>query len=168
MKSNSSRPFGFNSQISHLNSTRKKLQRPKLKKSQMAPWKWHFSPLDFLGLQQSLLNINYSLGIFMSKCQKKKKKAKIYHGDCRISQTGRFWWPLFDSSFHTVNVIFGWNQLYQKNFTYFGNEMSKKFCNYLWRFWNTKETLSPGQRFFSRSTLFNKSFSYSRDLKLGS
>ena len=40
---------------SPLNSTRKKLQRLKLKKSQMAPWKWHFSPHDFLGLQQSLL-----------------------------------------------------------------------------------------------------------------
>ena len=37
-----------------LNSTRKKLQRPKIKKSQTAPWKWHFSPHDFLGLQQSL------------------------------------------------------------------------------------------------------------------
>ena len=56
---------------SPLNSTRKKLQRPKLKKSQTAPWKWHFSPHDFLGLQQSLCNINFSFGILMSKYQRK-------------------------------------------------------------------------------------------------
>ena len=131
-------------------------QRPKLKKSRTAPWKWHFSPHDFLGLQQSLCNINFSFGIYMSEYQR-KKFAKMYHGDCRISQTGQFWWPLFD--FHTVNVIFGWNQLYQKNYTSFGDEMSKKFCNYLWRSSYTKETLSPGQRIFSHTTLFNKSFS---------
>ena len=124
----------------------------------MAPWKWHFSPHDFLGLQQSLCNINFSFGIFSEQISK-KKFAKMYHGDYRISQSGRFWWPLFDSNFYTVNVIFGWSQLYQKNFTSFGNKMSKKFCNYLWRFWYTKETLSPGQRLFSRLTLFNKSFS---------
>ena len=41
------------------------------KKSQTASWKWHFSPDDSLGLQQSLCNINSSLGIFMSKYQKK-------------------------------------------------------------------------------------------------
>ena len=52
----------------------------------------------------------------------------MYHSDLRISQSGRFWLPLFDSSFHTVNVIFGWNQLYQKIFTSFGNEMSKNFA----------------------------------------
>ena len=56
---------------SHLTWTRKKLQRPKLKKSQTAPWKWHFSSDDFLGLQQSLCNINFSFGIFMSKYQRK-------------------------------------------------------------------------------------------------
>ena len=52
------------------NSTRKKLQRPKLKKSQTSPWKGHFSLDDFLGLQQSLCNITFSLGIFMSKYQR--------------------------------------------------------------------------------------------------
>ena len=36
----------------------------------------------------------------------------MYHGDYRISQSGRFWWPLFDSNFYTVNVIFGWNHVY--------------------------------------------------------
>ena len=113
---------------------------------------------DFLGLQQSLCNINFSFRIFYEQISK-KKFAKMHHGDYRISQSGRFWWPLFDSNFYTVNVFFGWNQLYQKNFTSFGNQMSKKFCNYLWRFWCTKkQTLSPGQRFFSRSTLFNKQF----------
>ena len=56
---------------SPLNSTRKKLQRPKLKKSQMAPWKWRFSPHDFLGWQQSLCNINFSFGLFMSEYQRK-------------------------------------------------------------------------------------------------
>ena len=56
---------------SPLNSARKKLQRPKLKKSQTAPWKWHFSPHDFLGLQQSLCNINFSFGIFMREYQRK-------------------------------------------------------------------------------------------------
>ena len=55
----------------NLTGPRKKLQRPKLKKSQTAPWKWHFSPDDFLGLQQSLCNINFSFGIFMSKYQRK-------------------------------------------------------------------------------------------------
>ena len=56
---------------SHLSWARKKLQRPKLKKSQTAPWKWHFSPHDFLGLQQSLCNINFSFGISMSEHQRK-------------------------------------------------------------------------------------------------
>ena len=57
---------------SHFTGTRKKLQKSKLKKSQTAPWKWHFSPDDdFLGLQQSLCNINFSFGIFMSKYQRK-------------------------------------------------------------------------------------------------
>ena len=131
-----SRDLSDSTDGSPLNSARKKLQRPKLKKSQTAPWKWHFSPHDFLGLQQSLYNINFSFGIFMSKYPR-KKLLKCNHGDCKISQTGRFWWPLFDSNFHTVNVILGWNQLYQKTFTSFGNEMSKNFCNYLWRFWYT-------------------------------
>ena len=67
----------------------------------------------------------------------------MYQGDCRISQTGRFWWPLFGSNFRTISVIFGQNQLYQKQITFFGNKMSKKFCNYLWQFSYTKETLSP-------------------------
>ena len=58
----------------------------------------------------------------------------MYHGNCRIHQSCRFWWPLFDSNFRTVNLIFGWNQLYQKIFTSFGNQMSKKFCNYLFSF----------------------------------
>ena len=66
-----SRDFSDSSTGSPLNSTRKKLQRPKLKKSQTAPWKWHFSPHDFLGLQQSLCIINFSFGIFMSKYQRK-------------------------------------------------------------------------------------------------
>ena len=70
MKSNFSRPIDSTVE-SHLTWTRKKLQRPKLKKSQTAPWKWHFSPHDFLGLQQSLCNINFSFGIFMSKYQRK-------------------------------------------------------------------------------------------------
>ena len=71
MKSNFSRPTRFHSWISS-NWTQKKVTETKVeKKSQMAPWKWHFSPLDFLGLQQSLCNINSSFGIFMSKYQSK-------------------------------------------------------------------------------------------------
>ena len=121
---------------SPLNSARKKLQRPKLKKSQTVPWKWHFSPHDFLGLQQSLCNINFSFGIFISKYQRKNllKCTTVIAESIKVVD---FWWPLF-WHFRTVNVIFVWNQLYQKNFTSFGNKMSKKFCNYLWRFWYTK------------------------------
>ena len=64
-----------NYQIQPLNlaqvAPEKKFQRSKLKKSQTTSWKWHFSPDDSLGLQQSLYNINSSLGIFMSKYQRK-------------------------------------------------------------------------------------------------
>ena len=82
----------------HLTGPRKKLQRPKLKKSQTAPWKWYFSPHDFLGLQQSLCNINFFIWYFYEQISK-KKFAKMYHGDYRISQSGRFWWHLFERIF---------------------------------------------------------------------
>ena len=123
---------------------RKKLQRPKLKKRH--PENGIFTPW-FLGFTTIIINFSFFIWHFYEQISK-KKLAEMYHGDYRISQSGRFWWPLFDSNFHTVNVIFGWNQLYQRNFTSFGNEMSKNFFNYLWRFWYTKETLSPGQRIF--------------------
>ena len=50
----------------------------------------------------------------------------MYHSNHRISQSGRFWWPLFDSNFYTVNVIFGWNQLYQKKFYIFWESDEQK------------------------------------------
>ena len=102
----------------------KKVTETKVEKSQTAPWKWHFSPHDFLGLQQSLLNINCSLGIFLSKYQGKnllKSTTVIAESVKQVDFDG----------FRTVNVIFGWNQLHQKNFTFFGNEISEKFCNYI-------------------------------------
>ena len=71
LRSPTSRDLSDSTVGSPLNSTRKKLQRPKLKKSQTAPWKWYFSPHDFLGLQQSLCNINFSFGIFMREYQSK-------------------------------------------------------------------------------------------------
>ena len=105
-----------------------------------------FTPL-FLGFTTIIISYWFFIWYFYERISK-KQLAKMYQVDLRISQSGRFWWPLFDSNFRTVKGIFGWNQLCQKIFTSFGNEMSKKFCNYLWRFWCTKETLSPGQRIF--------------------
>ena len=164
MKSNFSRPIRFHSWIS-TKQYQKKVTETKVEKIPNGTLKMAFSPHDFLSLQQSLCNINFFIWYFYEQISR-KIFAKIYKGDCRISQSGRFWWPLFDSNFHTVNVIFGWNQLYQKFFTSFGNEMNKKFCNYLWRFWYTKEMLSPGQRFF-RAQLYLTKVS-PRELKYGS
>ena len=65
------RELSYSTIRSFPSGTRKKFQRPKLKKSQTTSWKWHFSPDDFLGLQQSLCYINFSFGIFMCKCQRK-------------------------------------------------------------------------------------------------
>ena len=81
------------------------------------------------------------------------------HGDCRISQTGRFWWPLFDSNFHTVNVIFGWKPTIPENFYIFWEwDEQKNFAIIFEGFDTPKKRFR--QRFFSRSTLFIKSFSY--------
>ena len=101
LSSPTSRDLSDSTVRSPLNSTRKKLQRPKLWKSQTASWKWRFSPDDFLGLQQSLCNITFLLGIFISKIERKK-----YHGDGITNWKVRFWWPLFKSNFCTVEVIF--------------------------------------------------------------
>ena len=158
MKSNFSRPIRFHSWTSS-NWTQKKVTETKVEKIPNGTLKMAFLYTPwFLGFTTIIIKYQLFIWYFYEQISK-KKLAKMYHGDYRISQSGRFWWPLFDSNFHTVNVIFGWNQPYQRNFTSFGDKMSKKFCNYLWRFWYTKETLSPGQRFYSRSTLFNKSFS---------
>ena len=70
MKSNFSRPFRFNSLIS-TKQYQKKVTEANVEKIPNGTLKMAFSPHDFLGLQQSLCNINYSLGIFMSKYQRK-------------------------------------------------------------------------------------------------
>ena len=80
----------------------------------------------------------------------------MYHGDYRMSQSGRFWWPLFDSNFYTVNVIFGWNQLYQKNFTSFGNKMSKKFAIIFDGFDTRKKRFRPVSDFFRAQLYLTK------------
>ena len=57
-----------------------------------------FSPHDFLGLQQSLLNINYSLGIFMSKYQRKnllKCTTAISESDKVVDFDGLFLTAVF-------------------------------------------------------------------------
>ena len=151
MKSNFSRSIRFHSWTSS-NWTQKKVTETKDQKILDRTLKMAFFTPWFLGFTTIICCFYEQIS--------KTKLAEMYHSDCRINQSGRFWWPLFDSNFRTVNVIFGWNQPYQRNFTSFGDEMSKNFCNYLWRLWYTKEMLSPGQRFFSRLTLFNKSFSY--------
>ena len=125
MKSNFSRPFRFNSWISTKQYQKKvtetkveKIPNGILKITLFTPW--------FLGFTTIIINFSFFIWYFYERISK-KKLAKMYQGNLGISQSGRFWWSLFDSNFPTVNVIFGWNQLYQKNFTSFGNEMSKKF-----------------------------------------
>ena len=159
MKSNFSRPLRFHSWTSSKLAPRKKLQRPKLKKSETAPWKWHFSPHDFLGLQQSLCNINFSFGIFMSKYQRKKFATKMHHGDCRIKK-----WSILMTSFwqqfsHSKQWFLAETNYTRKFLHLLGMRWAKKFAIIFDDFRYTKETLSAGWLFFSRSTLFNKSFS---------
>ena len=126
MKSNFSRPLRFHSWTSS-NWTQKKVTETKVEKIPNGTLKMAFFTPWFLGFTTIIIKYQLfiRLGIGCYEQISKKKKAKIYHGDCRISQTGRFWWPLFDSNFHTVNVIFGWNQLYQKNFTFLGMRWAK-------------------------------------------
>ena len=81
MKSNFSRPFRFNTYP--LNSTRKKLQNQKI----------HL----FHPVISWVYNNHYVDPVFFLK-----KEKNCYHGEYRISQSGRFWWD--------QNVIFGWNQ----------------------------------------------------------
>ena len=167
MKSHFSRPYRFNSWIS-TKRYQKKVTETKAQKILDRTLKMAFFTPWFLGFTTIIINFSFFIWYFYERISK-KKLAKMYQGNLRISQSGQFWWPLFDSNFRTVKGIFGWNQLYQKNFTSFGNEMSKKFCNYLWQFSYMKETLSPGQRFFSHSTLFTTKVSpTTRVLKHGS
>ena len=79
---------------SPLNSTRKKVTVEKNPKRH--PENGIFHPMISWVY---LLNIHYSLGIFMSKYL-----AKMYHGDYRMSK-----WSILmaSSNFYTVNVIFG-------------------------------------------------------------
>ena len=157
MKSNFLRPMRFHSWTSS-NWTQKKVTETKVVKNpKRYPENGIFHPMiSWVYNNHYVILILYLVSLWANIKEKNCYHVKIYHGDCRISQTGRFWWPLFDSNFHTVNVIFGWNQLYQKFFTSFGNKMSKQLSSTVL----IQETLSPGQRFFSCSTLFNKSFSY--------
>ena len=60
----------------------------------------------------------------MSKYQR-KKLLKCTTAIAASVKQGDFDGLFFGSNFRTVNMIFGGNQLYQKNFTSFGNEMSK-------------------------------------------
>ena len=65
MKSNFLRLFRFNSCIS-TKQYQKKVTETKVEKIPNGTLKMEFLPHDFLGLQQSLCNINFSFGIFMS------------------------------------------------------------------------------------------------------
>ena len=89
----------------------------------------------------------------------------MYHGDCRINQSGRFWWPLFDSNFRTVNVIFGQKQLYQKIFT-LGMRWAKNFAIIFEGFGTPKKRFRLVSKFF-RDQLYLTKVS-PRELKYGS
>ena len=66
----------------------------------------------------------------MSKYQR-KNLLKCTTGITESVKQGNIGDLFFGINFRTVNMIFGRNQLYQKNFTSFGNKMSKKNYNYL-------------------------------------
>ena len=65
----------------------------------------------------------------------------------------------FDDLFSRAIFAFWLKKTIPEKIYIFWRWDEQKFCNYLWRFSYTKETLSPGQQFFFRSTLFSKSFS---------
>ena len=81
MKSNFSRPFRFHSWISP-NLNQKKVTETKVEKIPNGT----LTPHDFMGLQQSLCNINYSFGIFMSKYQRKNllKCTTVITGSVKV------------------------------------------------------------------------------------
>ena len=78
--------------------------------------------------------------------------------------SGRFWWPLFDSNFCTVNVIFGQNQIYQKHFYIFWeSDEQKKIAIIFDGFHNERNAFASVSDFF-RAQLYLTKVS-PRDLK---
>ena len=127
MKSNFSRPFRFNSWIS-TKRYQKKVAETKAQKILDRTLKMAFFTPWFLGFTTIIINFSFFIWYFYERISK-KKLAEMYCGDGRINQSGRFWWPLFDSNFCTVKGIFGWNQLYQKIFLHLlGMRWAKNFA----------------------------------------
>ena len=118
MKSNFSRPIRFHSWTSS-NWTQKKVAETKsFENPKRHPENGIFHPMiSWVYNNHCVISIFHL--VFLWANIKEKNLLNMYHGDCRISQSGRFWWPPFGSNFYTVNVIFGWNQLYQKIFYIF-------------------------------------------------
>ena len=116
------------------------------------PWESAFHPMIpwVYSNHYSILILHQ---VFLWANTKEKTGYKMYHGDSTIGHKVRFWWPVFDSNFRIVNIIFGWNQLYQI-FLIFVNEMSKYFWNYLWQHWYMNKMLSPGQQYRFRAQLY--------------
>ena len=164
MKSNFLRPFRFNCWIFTKQYHQESYRDQNVAKiPNSTPKNGTFYPMISWVYNNHYVILILHLGIFISKTQGNKfAKKKVSFGNFTIYRKAKFWWPLFDSNFSRVNVIFVWNQLYyQSNSLHlFWMRWAKHFAIIIWKFSiHERNTFARSAISYSHSTLFNKSFS---------
>ena len=160
MKSNFSRPFRFNSWIS-TNQYQKKVTETKVEKILNGiPKNGTFDPMiSWVYNNHSCEWLIFHLRIFMSEYGKEKTCWNVpgwLQDQSKWSILMASFWQQF---LHSKSDFWLKPTIPRGILHLLGMRWAKKITITLWWSSYTRETLSPGQRIFSRSTLFNKSFS---------